>query len=320
MGLVFVPTPLGNLRDITLRAIDALGDASLIVAEDSRVARRLLNALDLAGKEIWTYHEHNARATTAAILARAREESVAVVTDAGTPGISDPGSALVAAAREAGVPVEVLPGPAAFVVAAVLSGFDLRRFVFAGFPPRAAGQRRAAFRAALGDTTVWYEAPHRIRDSLNDLGAVAPDRRVFLVRELSKLHEQQALGTAAEVAAAIAEPVRGEIAFVVEGGAAPRESIAQTPASDLDAAIDALLADGLTTSAVAKRLADAGHGERRHLYARVSDRRAEVRDSALAEVRDSALAEVRDSALAEVRDSAFAEVRDSALEGRAEPQ
>ncbi|MBV8643696.1 MAG: 16S rRNA (cytidine(1402)-2'-O)-methyltransferase [Candidatus Eremiobacteraeota bacterium] len=273
MGLVFVPTPLGNLRDVTLRAVDVLRDAPLIVAEDSRVARRLLNALGVGTKEIWTYHEHNASATTAAILARARAETVAVVTDAGTPGISDPGSALVAAARDAGVAVEVLPGPAAFVCAAVLSGFDLRRFVFAGFPPRAGGTRRAAFRAALGETTVWYEAPHRIRAALADLAAVAPERRVFLVRELTKLHEQQVLGTAAEVAAALEEPVRGEIVLVVEGGpdgAPPAEPA--TPA-DLDAAIDGLLAEGLTTSAIAKRLADAGHGERRHLYARVSDRR-----------------------------------------------
>ena len=271
---MFVPTPLGNLRDITLRAIDTLRDASLIVAEDSRVARRLLNALEVGTKEIWTYHDHNARATTAAILDRARAETVAVVTDAGTPGISDPGAALVAAARDEGIPVDVLPGPAAFVCAAVLSGFDLRRFVFAGFPPRSGGQRRSAFRAALADTTVWYEAPHRIRESLGDLATVAPERRVFLVRELSKLHEQQVLGTAAEVAAAIAEPVRGEIAFVVEGGAVPSDPGVPAPAADLDAAIDALLGDGLTTSAIAKRLVEAGHGERRHLYARVSERRA----------------------------------------------
>ena len=275
MGLVFVPTPLGNLRDVTLRAIDALSDASLIVAEDSRVARRLLNAFGIGTKDIWTYHEHNARTATAEILARARAETVAVVTDAGTPGISDPGSALVAAARAEGVAVEVLPGPAAFVCAAVLSGFELRRFAFAGFPPRSAKQRRAAFGASLADTTVWYEAPHRIRASLADLAAVAPERRVFLVRELTKLHEQQVLGTAALVAAAIEEPVRGEIVFVVEGGAVVA---IDEPAStlDLDAAIDALLAEGLTTSAAAKRLADAGHGERRHLYARVGARRAET--------------------------------------------
>jgi 16S rRNA (cytidine1402-2'-O)-methyltransferase len=273
MGLVFVPTPLGNLRDVTLRALDVLREAPLIVAEDSRVARRLLSALDLGSKDVWTYQAHNARAVTPGILERARAETVAVVTDAGTPGISDPGSELIAAARAAGIAVEVLPGPVAFVVAAVLSGFDLRSFRFAGFLPRAGGARRAALRAALDETTVWYEAPHRIRAALADVAAVAPARRIFLARELTKLHEQQVLGTAAEVDAALADPVRGEIAFVVEGGA-PAVSDAP-PAGDLVAAIDAGLADGLTTSALAKRLADAGHGERRHLYARISARRAE---------------------------------------------
>jgi len=273
MGLVFVPTPLGNLRDVTLRAIDVLRDAPLIVAEDSRVARRLLSALGVAAKDVWTYHEHNARSATPRILERARDGVVAVVTDAGTPGISDPGSELVVAARAAGVPVEVLPGPAAFVCAAVLSGFDLRRFAFAGFPPRTSGARRDAFRASLAETTVWYEAPHRVRASLADLAAVAPERRVFLVRELSKRYEQQVVGTADDVAAALAQPVRGEIAFVVEGAAPARDAVDATDA-DVDAAIDALLAEGLTTSAIAKRLADAGHGGRRHLYARVGERRA----------------------------------------------
>jgi 16S rRNA (cytidine1402-2'-O)-methyltransferase len=275
MGLVFVPTPLGNLRDVTLRAIDVLREAVLVVAEDSRVTRRLLTALEIAGKEIWTYHDHNARSTTAAILERARAQTVAVVTDAGTPGISDPGCGLVAAAREAGVSVEVLPGPAAFVCAAVLSGFDLRHFAFASFPPRGAAARRAAFRETLATTTVWYEAPHRIIAALADLAAVAPQRRVFLVRELSKLFEQQIAGTAAEIAAALEVPVRGEIAFVVEGLAAPAADSPSTQ-DEIDAAIDALLAEGLTTSAIAKRLAEAGHGERRHLYARAGTRRTEA--------------------------------------------
>ena len=271
MALSFVPTPLGNLRDVTLRALDVLRGAHLIVAEDSRVTRRLLNALEIGSKEIWTYHEHNAAATTAAILERARDALVAVVTDAGTPGISDPGSALVAAARAEGIGVEVLPGPAAFVCAAVLSGFALRPLVFAGFPPRTSAARRAAFRAAFSAATVWYEAPHRIRASLADLAAAAPERRVFLVRELTKLHEQQLLGTAAEIAAALADPVRGEIAFVVEGdGRAPEQTHA---AADVDAAIDGLLAEGLATSAIAKRLAERGLGERRHLYARATLRR-----------------------------------------------
>ncbi len=270
---MFVPTPLGNLRDITLRALDALREATLIVAEDSRVARRLLSAYELPGRETWTYHEHNAATATAAILDRARTELVAVVTDAGMPGISDPGTALVAAARAAAVPVAVLPGPTAFACAAVLSGFDLRRFAFAGFPPRAAAERRAALRAALarGEPTIWYESPHRIRATLADLDAVDPGARIFLLREFTKLHEQQLTGTAATVAAQLADPVRGEIAFVLDAGSAATP----IPASDaaIDAAIVELLTAGLTTSAIAKRLAEQGLGERRHLYARASDRR-----------------------------------------------
>jgi 16S rRNA (cytidine1402-2'-O)-methyltransferase len=276
MGLVFVPTPLGNLRDITLRSLDALRDAELIVAEDSRVTRRLLSAYELPGREIWTYHEHNAATATAAILARAATALVAVVTDAGMPGISDPGAALVAAARDAGIAVDVLPGPTAFACAAVLSGFDLRRFAFAGFTPRSAGERRAAFRAALArhEPTVWYESPHRIRATLADLAAVDPAARVFLVREFTKLHEQQLSGTAADIAAALAEPVRGEIAFVIEPGAGAAESLhSPAEATDVDAAIDALVAAGVSTSAAAKTLAERGLGERRHLYARVSERR-----------------------------------------------
>ena len=273
MGLVFVPTPLGNLRDITLRALDTLRDASLIVAEDSRVARRLLGALDLPSKEICTYHEHNARGTTAAILERAAQAVVAVVTDAGTPGISDPGSALGAAAREAGIAGEVLPGPAAFVCAAVLSGFDLRRFVFAGFPPRSAAARRTAFRASLGETTVWYESPHRVRASLADLETVAPGQRVFAVRELTKRFEQQSFGTPADIIAALPDPVRGEFVFVVEGAPGAAPAAAEIDANAVDDAIDRLAHEGLRTSAIAKQLAEAGCGERRHLYARVTERR-----------------------------------------------
>ncbi len=272
---MFVPTPLGNLRDITLRALDVLRGATLIVAEDTRTARRLLSAYELPGRELWTYHEHNAATATAAILERARTELVAVVTDAGMPGISDPGNALVAAARTAGVSLEVLPGPTAFACAAALSGFDLRRFTFEGFPPRSSGERRAAFRAVRerGMPSVWYEAPHRIRASLADLAAVDAGARIFLVREFTKLHEQQVAGTPVEVAAALAEPVRGEIVFVVDAMAAEQHSAVPTDAAAIDSAIAALIEQGLTTSAIAKTLAERGLGERRHLYARVGERR-----------------------------------------------
>jgi 16S rRNA (cytidine1402-2'-O)-methyltransferase len=273
MGLTFVPTPLGNLRDITLHALDVLRDAELIVAEDSRVARRLLSAHGITGATIWTYHEHNAATSTAAILERAASGSVAVVTDAGMPGISDPGSALVAAARAAGIPVEVLPGPTAFACAAVLSGFDVRRFVFEGFPPRASGARKAAFQAALdrGIPSVWYESPHRIAASLADLAAIAPDAPVFLVREFTKLYEQQLAGTPAAVAAQLPDPIRGEVAFVIGGGTVP---VADTSGGDIDAQIDALIASGASTAAIAKQLAASGAGERSALYARTGERRS----------------------------------------------
>jgi 16S rRNA (cytidine1402-2'-O)-methyltransferase len=280
MPLVFVPTPLGNLRDITLRALDALRECALIVAEDSRVARKLLNALALPGKEIWTYHEHNAQAATDGILQRAQGELVAVVTDAGTPGISDPGSDLVAAARARGIPVEVLPGPSAAIGAAVLSGFGLRRFVFEGFAPRTSNARRSALERsfALGVPSVWYESPQRIRGLLADIAAVDPPARVFLLREYTKRYEQQLLGTADEVAAQLAEPVRGEIALVVE----PSKAGAAAPAageSQLDDAIDALLQEGKSVSAVAKALSERGLGERRHIYARATGRKQLRRDA-----------------------------------------
>jgi 16S rRNA (cytidine1402-2'-O)-methyltransferase len=275
MGLTFVPTPLGNLRDITLRALDALRDAELIVAEDTRVTRRLMSAHGITGTQMWTYHEHNAATATEAILDRAATGNVAVVTDAGMPGISDPGSALVAAARGAGIPVEVLPGPTAFACAAVLSGFDVRRFVFEGFPPRTSGARKAAFRAAVarGLPSVWYESPHRIGAALDDLAAVAPDIPTFLVREFTKMFEQQVAGTPASVAAALPDPMRGEVAFVIGAGTALPDPDAAT--NSLDDRIDALLAAGDSTAAIAKQLASEGAGERQALYARVSARRSE---------------------------------------------
>lgn len=273
MPLFVVPTPLGNLGDITQRAMDTLRDAELIVAEDTRVARKLLSAIGVSSKELWSYREQNAAAVTAGILERAREQRVVLVTDAGTPGISDPGNELIAAARDARIPIDVLPGPSALLGAAVLSGFPLRRFTFEGFPHRTAAARRKQFTQALhtGMTTIWFESPQRIHAALADLAAVAPDASVFVVREYTKKFEQQLLGTPAQVAAELAQPVRGEIAFVLAPYASPQA--ANVPA-DLDAAIDELLASGASVAEVARRLAHAGAGNRRDLYTRASQRRA----------------------------------------------
>jgi 16S rRNA (cytidine1402-2'-O)-methyltransferase len=279
MGLTFVPTPLGNLRDVTLRAIDALSEATVVVAEDTRVARRLLGALGIGGKEIVRCDDHASTATIDAIVERARNEAVAVTTDAGTPGISDPGSELVRAARSAGIPIEVLPGPSALVVAAALSGFDLRSFSFEGFVPRTAGSRREELGRALrsGRTSVWYESPHRILATLEALAGLAPGHPVFLARELTKLHEEQLLGTASEIAAALEKPVRGEIVLVLAGIAAVEKPLAISPHA-LDHAIDQELAAGRTVAAIAKELARQGYGERSALYSQIAARKARAGD------------------------------------------
>jgi 16S rRNA (cytidine1402-2'-O)-methyltransferase len=272
--LTFVPTPLGNLRDITLRALDVLRACDLIVAEDTRVARRLLSALELPSKPIWSYREQNAAEATESILERARVESVAVVTDAGTPGISDPGRELVAAARAAGIPIDVLPGPCAFVCAAVLSGYDIRRLAFAGFVPRALGERERALRAALASetTTAYYESPNRIVATLEHLHAFAPRAPVFVAREMTKRFEQQIAGTPSDVLAALERPVRGEIVLVL-GPLPPTPAIAAAP-GDVDAAIDELLAAGVSPAHAAKALAARDLGDRATLYRRIAERKA----------------------------------------------
>jgi 16S rRNA (cytidine1402-2'-O)-methyltransferase len=283
MPLVFVPTPLGNLRDVTLRSLDVLRDAELIVAEDTRVARKLLRGLGLEGREIWSYREQNAQRATPSIVERARTSLVAVTSDAGMPGISDPGSELIAAARAAGVPVDVLPGPSAATGVALLSGFSLRRFVFEGFPPRTSGARRERLTRALqaDATTIWYESPRRVRAALADLAAVAPDARVFFVREYTKLHEQHYSGTPEEVLAQLSTPIRGEVAFAIGPYGA---QTAEPPAIETTtAAIDALLAGGERVGEVAKLLAARGFGDRRALYARAAARKAR-RKSAIKEL------------------------------------
>ncbi len=276
MGLVFVPTPIGNLRDITLRAIDVLRDCTLVVAEDTRTARRLFGALDIPLKALISYREQNAAAVTEMILERAAAELVAVVTDAGMPGISDPGRELVVAARAAGIPLEVLPGPCAFVVAAVLSGFPLTGFAFAGFVPRRASERIATLHLALqaDTTTVFYEAPSRIVASLAAIERLAPEAKLFVARELTKRFEQQIAGTAREIAAALAVPVRGELVLAIAPRVLLRDD-APPPSDDtLDAAIDAELASGSAVAAAAKRIARRFSAERSEIYRRIVARKA----------------------------------------------
>lgn len=244
-ALVLVATPIGNLGDISPRAVEALRAATLICCEDTRHSAKLLNHVGVSGVRLAICNEHTeaerVREVTAALDAGG---SVALITDAGTPGISDPGSRLVRAVLDTGHRVTTIPGPAAFVAALVISGLDTTRFVFDGFLPRSGGQRtaRLAALAAEARTVVLYEAPHRVERTVTDLvRACGPDRQVALVRELTKLHETVWRGSMADAAAHLrAHPPRGEYAIVVEG--APPQ--AEFTDSQLRDALRAELASG----------------------------------------------------------------------------
>jgi 16S rRNA (cytidine1402-2'-O)-methyltransferase len=218
--LYLVATPIGNLEDITQRALRVLGEVQVVAAEDTRRTRRLFDHFGIT-TAIVSLFEHNERARIPALLARLTGgESVAVVTDAGSPGISDPGYPLVRAAAAAGVRVESVPGPSAVIAALQVSGLPTDAFVFVGFlpPKREARRRKLAELAERRETVVAFESPHRIDACLADLEAVWGERPVALARELTKLHEQVARGTAREVRATLgAEQRRGEIVLVLGG-------------------------------------------------------------------------------------------------------
>lgn len=219
--LVLVPTPVGNLEDMTLRAIRVLGEADVVACEDTRTSGVLLNHYGIATPRT-AYHAHNERTAAPRLVARMQAgETVALVTDAGSPGISDPAFFLVRAAIEAGIRVEALPGPTAFVPALTASGLPTERFVFEGFLPHKKGrQTRLAVLADEPRTLVLYESPHRLARALAEMAdAWGEGRRAAVGREISKAFEEVRRGTLAELAAhyGAQERVRGEIVVVVEG-------------------------------------------------------------------------------------------------------
>ena len=222
--LVLVATPIGNLGDLSPRAVSTLGRVGVIACEDTRRTRRLLTHAGVSGKDLLAVHDHNEAAQVAHVLRLLdRGVDVAVVTDAGTPGISDPGAQLLAAAAAAGARVEVVPGPSAAVAALVVSGLPGDRFCFEGFLPRKGRARADRLGAVAGDrrTSVIYEAPPRVAATLADLAdACGPLRRVAVVRELTKLHEEVWRGTLEGAAARARETApRGEHVLVVAGAA-----------------------------------------------------------------------------------------------------
>ena len=250
-----VATPIGNLGDLSERARDTLASADLVVAEDTRRTGKLLASLGIEAR-MRSMFEGNERRRTAEVLAALRDgQTVALVSDGGTPLVSDPGYPLVRACIDEGIEVRVVPGPSAAIAALVVSGFPTDRFVFEGFLPRTAGDRRARL-AALTDeprTVVLYESPRRLATLLGELAAIDADRRVAVCRELTKLHEEVRRGSVAELRAKLGEvPVKGEVVVVLEGRSA------EVPAY-VDAAVAQardLVADGARKREAAHRVAE----------------------------------------------------------------
>ncbi|MCD8145170.1 MAG: 16S rRNA (cytidine(1402)-2'-O)-methyltransferase [Oscillospiraceae bacterium] len=220
--LYLVPTPIGNLGDLSQRCIETLSQVDFVAAEDTRVSIKILNHLGLK-KPMVSYYRHNTESSGPEILARIQGgESCALVTDAGTPAISDPGEELVALCAEAGIPVIALPGPCALVTALAVSGLPTGRFTFEGFLPMNKKNRKAHLDSLKNETRtmIFYEAPHKLCATLNDLVTwFGAERRISLCRELTKLHEEIRRTTLGEAVAWYREnPPRGEFVLVVEGG------------------------------------------------------------------------------------------------------
>jgi 16S rRNA (cytidine1402-2'-O)-methyltransferase len=263
--LSIVATPIGNLEDMTYRAVRVLGEVEVIAAEDTRAVLVLLDRYGIRGPRVVSFFDGNEAQRTAELVELLRGGArVALVSEAGTPAISDPGQRLVAAAAAAGLAVEVIPGPSAAIAALVLSGLPSDRFLFVGFPPREAGPRAELFGSLRGEraTLVLYEAPGRVGATFADLAAaLGGDRRAVLARELTKVHEEAVRGGLAELAARYAgEPPRGECTIVVEGASEAVEEI------DVEAEVRRLLDEGLGPRDVAARVAARTGKPRRTLY------------------------------------------------------
>jgi len=277
--LVLVATPIGNLGDLSPRAVEALRRADAIACEDTRHTRRLLSAKEITGPRLLAVHEHNEAAAAAGIVALLeRGETVALVTDAGTPGISDPGSRVVAAVAEAGHPVECIPGPTALVAALVVSGLPTERFAFEGFLPRHGRARRELLAevAVASRTTVLYEAPTRLVRTLEELAtACGATRRCSVSRELTKRFEETWRGTLAGAAEHFAAAdVRGEVVVVVGPRPLDEATADDTEWSDdaVRAAIAEHVAAGMRTRDAVDAVAAASGRPRRAVYALATQR------------------------------------------------
>ena len=264
MSLAVVPTPIGNLEDITLRALRYLREADLVACEDTRRTGRLLAHYGIKGTMV-SYHEHNEERLAPELAGRAKTERVVLVTDAGTPLVSDPGYRLVASCIARGVEVEVLPGPSAPVTALAASGLPPDTFVFLGFLPRKGRERKEVLGKISGEETtfVLFESPHRLGKTLAELPPEAP---VAVCRELTKLHEEVFRGTAGEAAEHFSGGVKGEIVLVVRGGTRVTSSGAEEAAE----LARSYVAQGESPSRAAARAARETGTRRGDVYDRVA--------------------------------------------------
>lgn len=265
--LYVVATPIGNLADITLRALEVLRSVAFVVAEDTRHTRKLLSAHNIR-VPVLSCHAHTSPGGIEKIVGLLHSgRSIAVVTDAGTPGISDPGTALIHQALENGRPVVPIPGPSAAITALSVSGLPPQPFAFLGFPPPKGGRRTTFFEeyAALPMTLVLYESPRRLARTLRDILRHWGNRRLAVARELTKVHEEVFRGTVSQAVEAFQGPVRGEITLVVEGAAASWAPKADTEALWKDALAECL-ARGETVKDAVEKIHRAFKVSRREVY------------------------------------------------------
>ncbi len=275
MGTLFIiGTPIGNLGDLSTRAAELLRSVELVVAEDTRVTRKLLNHLD-ARTPCISYHEHSNPAELGRVLAALESGDVAQVTDAGSPTVSDPGASLVAAAVSRGHEVVAVPGPSAITTALSISGMPGDRFLFLGFLPRKRSERRSALSGAMDETgtLVAFETPRRVLAALEDIATTLGTRRIAVCREMTKLHEEVFRGTASEAIEYFAAgPVRGEFVLVIEGAS---QQLAEISDEMIAETIDDLRRDGLAGRSLVEAVVDATGAQRRRVYRLVTGSRAD---------------------------------------------
>ena len=261
-------TPIGNLEDVTLRLLRILGEVDLVAAEDTRRTRKLLTRYGISARLV-SYHARNETRRLPELLERLKAgRNIAAVSDAGMPGLSDPGHRLVSACIEEGIPVDVVPGPSAAVSALVISGLKAQSFLYLGFPPRRPGSLRRRLEEVAGrpETLVAYESPVRVEALLEAAAGVLGDRRAALARELTKVHQEVRRGRISELISGLEEhPVKGEVVLVIEG--APKElAPVRIPDPELKESLAGLMKAGYSRRDAARRLAAETGLPRKDLY------------------------------------------------------